>query len=130
MPVFLMWYMKLVTILISLLIVGRVCAFSRAIYGEFRNKLPFTVTVELVNRSGSVYHRITITAGGTGSSPVTNGIARIFDSNGHKVAAGATVKPSEKALFDFEHKTFYYEIGAGKVVAVTIRQGRSWLKEP
>ncbi len=120
--------MRLVAVLTSLLVVARACAFSSAIYGEFRNTLSFTVTVELANRGGSVYHRMTIAAGGRRNSPITNGIARIFDSKGHEVAAGATVKPSEKALFDFEHKTFYYDIRAGKVVAVTIRQGRSWLK--
>ena len=51
--------MRFVAILISLLVVARACAFSPAIYGEFRNTLPFTVTVELANRSGSVYHRLT-----------------------------------------------------------------------
>ncbi len=122
--------MRLVAILISLLVAGDAFAFSSAIYGEFRNTLPFAVTVELTNRGGSVYHRLTITAGGLGKSPVTNGIARAFDSKGHEIATGATVKPSEKALFDFERKTFYYEIRAGKVVAVAIHQGRSWPSLP
>jgi hypothetical protein len=108
--------------------VPRAYAFSLAIYGEFRNTLPFTVTVELANPNGSVYRRMTITPKGTGKSPVTNGNARVLDSSRHPVAQGATVKPGEKALFDFEHQTFYYEIRAGKVVTVTVREGRSWLK--
>jgi hypothetical protein len=122
--------MRLVAILLSLLVAGDGFAFSPAIYGEFRNTLPFAVTVELTNRSGSVYHRLSIRAGGIGKSPVTNGIARAFDSEGHEIAAGATVKPSEQALFDFEHKAFYYEIRAGKIVAVAIHQGRSWPSSP
>ena len=74
--------MRLVAILISSLVVARAFAFSPVIYGEFRNTLPFAVTVELANRGGSVYHRMTITAGGIGNSPITNGIARVFDSQG------------------------------------------------
>jgi hypothetical protein len=120
--------MRLVAILISLLLAERAYAFSSAIYGEFRNTLPSTVTVELTNRSGSVYRRMTITPGGTGKSPITNGTARVFDSTRHPVARGVTVKLGEKPLFDFEHKRFYYEIRTGKVVTVTVRQGRSWLK--
>ncbi len=79
--------MRLVAILISSLVVARAFAFSPVIYGEFRNTLPFAVTVELANRGGSVYHRMTITAGGIGNSPITNGIARVFDSQGHQVHA-------------------------------------------
>lgn len=118
--------MRLVAMVISFLVVGHVRAFSPAIYGKFHNTLPLTVTVELVNRGGSVYHQMTITVGGTSNSPVTNGVARVFDWKGQPVATGATVKPSEKTLFDFERKTFYYEIRAGKVVAVAIPQGRRW----
>jgi len=114
--------------LVSSTVVARAYAFSSAIYGEFRNTLPFTVNVELANRSGFVYRRMTIAPRGMGKSPVTNGTVRVFDSSRHPVAQGATVKPSEKALFDFEHKTFYYETRAGKVVTVTVCQGRSWLK--
>lgn len=101
--------------------------FSPAAYGEFHNALPFTITVELTNGSRSVYHRITITSGETGKSPVTNGIARVFDSKSHEVAEGATVKPREKAFFDFERRTFYYEIHTRKVVATSIEEGRKWL---
>ena len=79
--------MRLVAILISSLVVARAFAFSPVIYGEFRNTLPFAVTVELANRGGSVYHRMTITAEGIGNSPITNGIARVFDSQGHQVHA-------------------------------------------
>jgi hypothetical protein len=43
------------------------------------------------------------------------------------VADGATVKPSEKAFFDFERRTFYYEIRTRKVVATSIEEGREWL---
>jgi hypothetical protein len=42
--------------------------------------------------------------------------------------SSVVVKPGENARFDFKYKTFYYEIRAGKVVSVTVRQGRSWLK--
>ena len=122
------WQIRFVAMLISSVVVARAYAFSSAIYGEFRNTLPSTVTVELANHSGSVYRRMMITPEGTAKSLVTNGTARVFDSSRHPVAQGATVKPGEKALFDFEHKTFYYEIRAGKVVTVTVRQGRSWLK--
>jgi hypothetical protein len=106
--------MRLVAILVSLLLAEHAYAFSSAIYGEFRNTLPSTVTVELTNRSGSVYRRMTITLAGTGKSPITNGTARVFDSTRHPVARGVTVKPGEKPLFDFEHKTFYYAFAPEK----------------
>jgi hypothetical protein len=114
--------MRFIAILTSLLFVGDAYPFGPAVYGEFHNTLPFTVTVELTNRSG-----ITITSGETGKSPVTNGIARVFDSKGHEVAEGATVKPSEKAFFDFERRTFYYEIHTRNVVATNVEEGRKWL---
>jgi hypothetical protein len=43
------------------------------------------------------------------------------------VAEGATVKPSEKAFFDFERRTFYYEIHTRNVVATSVEEGRKWL---
>jgi hypothetical protein len=80
-----------------------------------------------MNPKGFVYRRFAVPAGSTVVAPVINGIAQISDSKQRIVATGRTVRPSEiKSYFDFEHKSFYYEIQGNHLISVSIAAGRRW----
>lgn len=119
--------MKIYLNFIAIIVAAQLSGCTPSVYAVFRNLVGKTVTVTLTNPHGEAYCRAILPANAVKKCDVQYGRAVVTDDTGTVIANVIVSQPGSERYFDFDRKSFYFDIKPSRLVPVAVSVGRQWV---